>query len=449
MGDASTLECGALKDFGEMIAGAWRRALKAVRRRGWSAAGMDPEIISDPAVVSLVEATAGVLDSAIGKVPMSEAMRRNLERSNFIFSGFKTYHSLNEAFPSMVDANGELKPFDKFLNDVQSIEKRYNSNYLRAEYNFAVASAQSASQWEQIAADGDRFDLQYRTAGDSKVRPTHAALNGVTLPPSSPFWDSFMPPNGWNCRCTAVQVRRGKYPNIDVAEALALGEEATADDKRGMLRFNPGKLGKTFPDYNPYTISRCRDCDVAKGKSTFAKGEVPESEQCAACQYILSCERLRSEVIKVGDGEIKISNLVNREDGDFSRLMQVARHFATSGSTVILTPKMTRPARYEYDCIYGSLRGTKYYGKCPDLSVDGKWYEHEGFVSKNPKNAFRNMMNDGLVQSSRLVIDKPDLTEPFMLRGIIGRVARGEDIIEVWLRDSDGSMKLLYKKADG
>lgn len=25
---------------------------------------------------------------------------------------------------------------------------------------------------------------------------THAALNGVTLLPSSPFWDSFMPPNG-------------------------------------------------------------------------------------------------------------------------------------------------------------------------------------------------------------------------------------------------------------
>ena len=186
----------------------------------------------------------------------------------------------------MVDANGELKPFDKFLNDVQSIEKRYNSNYLRAEYNFAVASAQSASQWEQIAADGDRFDLQYRTAGDSKVRPTHAALNGVTLPPSSPFWDSFMPPNGWNCRCTAVQVRRGKYPNIDVAEALALGEEATADDKRGMLRFNPGKLGKTFPDYNPYTISRCRDCDVAKGKASLAKGDVPESDLCAACSIV-------------------------------------------------------------------------------------------------------------------------------------------------------------------
>ena len=189
----------------------------------------------------------------------------------------------------MVDVNGELKPFDKFLNDVQSIEKRYNSNYLRAEYNFAVASAQSASQWEQIAADGDRFDLQYRTAGDSKVRPTHAALNGVTLPPSSPFWDSFMPPNGWNCRCTAVQVRRGKYPNIDVAEALALGEEATADDKRGMLRFNPGKLGKTFPDYNPYAISRCRDCNVAKGKASLAKGDVPESDLCAACRGIRGC----------------------------------------------------------------------------------------------------------------------------------------------------------------
>ncbi|MBQ7855294.1 MAG: hypothetical protein IJ352_09820 [Muribaculaceae bacterium] len=39
-----------------------------------------------------------------------------------------------------------------------------------------------------------------------------AALHGVTLPIDDPFWDSFLPPNGWNCRCTAVQVRKGKYP---------------------------------------------------------------------------------------------------------------------------------------------------------------------------------------------------------------------------------------------
>ncbi|RAZ93568.1 hypothetical protein DK853_39605, partial [Klebsiella oxytoca] len=79
--------------------------------------------------------------------------------------------------------------------------------------------------------------------------------------------------------------------------------------------------------------------------------------------------------------------------------MQVAKHFAADGAEVVLTPKMTRPAKFDYDCIYGALRGTPYYGKCPDLRIDGKWYEHEGFVSDNPKRAFSNMVNHGMKQA--------------------------------------------------
>lgn len=72
-----------------------------------------------------------------------------------------------------------------------------------------------------------------------------------------------------------------------------------------------------------------------------------------------------------------------------------------------LPPKMKRPPEFEYSKYYKSLIGTNE-GKCPDLNVDGEWYEHEGFISNNPKNAFRNMIKDGLLQSTRLVIDKPN-----------------------------------------
>ena len=37
--------------------------------------------------------------------------------------------------------------------------------------------------------DGDRYNLQYRTANDGKVRPEHATMHGITLPPSYPFWE--------------------------------------------------------------------------------------------------------------------------------------------------------------------------------------------------------------------------------------------------------------------
>ena len=156
------------------------------------------------------------------------------------------------------------------------------------------------------------------------------------------------------------------------------------------------------------------------------------------------------ETRKEGNGAVTIHQLINREDSDFNKLNDIATFFAREqGADVILTPKMSRPPKFQYECVYGSLVGIKYEGKCPDLCINGVWYEHEGFTSTNPKNAFRNMMRDGLIQCDSLIIDRPELTERFMLRSIIGRVKRVEAIKEVWLKDKDGTIKLLYKNTGG
>ncbi len=245
------------------------------------------EVLAKPKVQEFIEAHASVLDSGFRQVEMSEAMRRRLTRSDYIFSGMKTFHELNEAFPSLLDENGNRKPFERFLNDVRKIDNTYNSNYLRAEYNFVQSSAEMAAKWEEFMEDGDRYNLQYRTVRDGKVRPEHAALHGVTLPVTDPFWEEYYPPNGWNCRCTVVQVRKSKYPATPHDEAMALGEEALQRDSKGIFHFNAGKEQKTVPDYNPYTIRRCRDCDVAKGKLELAF--VPDNELCAACKLLNKC----------------------------------------------------------------------------------------------------------------------------------------------------------------
>ena len=249
-------------------------------------AHLDIEVLETPKMQEFIEAHASVLDSSFEKVKMSDLMRRRLTRSNYIFSGMKTFHELNEAFPSLLDEDGNRKPFERFLNDVRKIDEKYNSNYLRAEYNFIHSSAEMAARWEGFMEDGDRYHLQYRTANDSKVRPDHAAMHGITLPPSDPFWEEFYPPNGWNCRCTVVQVRKSKHPATDHEEAMALGELATGKDSKGIFRFNPGKEGKSVPDYNPYTIRKCKSCDIAKGKLNTAKPSIPQNEMCAACQLI-------------------------------------------------------------------------------------------------------------------------------------------------------------------
>lgn len=41
----------------------------------------------------------------------------------------------------------------------------------------------------------------YRHGGSRDPRPEHLALDGVTLPPDHPFWETWSPPNGWGCSC--------------------------------------------------------------------------------------------------------------------------------------------------------------------------------------------------------------------------------------------------------
>ena len=244
------------------------------------------DIVADPAAREFIEAHTATLDESFSKVDMSEKMRRRLSRSNYIFSGMKTFHELHEAFPSMFDENGNRKSFERFLKDVRSIDQTYNVNYLRAEYNFVNASARAAAKWESFAEDGDRYNLQYRTQSDDKVRPEHAALNRVTLPPSDPFWEEFYPPNGWNCRCSVVQVLKSRYPTTPHDEAMGLGEMALQRDTKGIFRFNPGKQEKAIPDYNPYTIRRCRDCDIAQGNAGKLAAFIPDNELCQACRIV-------------------------------------------------------------------------------------------------------------------------------------------------------------------
>jgi len=126
------------------------------------------------------------------------------------------------------------------------------------------------------------------------VRPEHAALNGVTLPPSDEFWESYYPPNGWRCRCTVVQVRKKKHPATPHDEAMALGEAALERDTKGMFRFNPGKQERVFPAYNAYTQERCRNCQLG-GKDTLGKVELvrrdqlPNSQLCDTCRFMNHC----------------------------------------------------------------------------------------------------------------------------------------------------------------
>ena len=264
----------------------------------WRQKDLKPEDLKTEQVQQFIRTHAAVLDhavdTAVRETPLDEISVQRLKESNYVFSGIKTFHELKEAFPSLVGADGNIKPFEQFLTEVRRVHKTYNRQYLQAEYHLAQSSASMAARWKKFEKDGDRYLLQYRTIGDKRVRPTHRDLHGITLPINSKFWDEYFPPNNWNCRCSVVQVRRSKYTQSDEAEAMRLGLKATAGKYREMFLFNPGKTMTCFPMYNAYTRKACIGCKKKPGNLELA-ADIPDNELCRACKIIreIETERLR------------------------------------------------------------------------------------------------------------------------------------------------------------
>lgn len=394
----------------EEVSKGFKDAMKAIFNQKGSSFSID--IMADENVQSLIEAHTSVLDRNLQRLEMSDLMRQRLTRSNYIFSGLKTFHELNEAFPSLLDENGNKKTFERFLNDVRKIDETYNANYLRAEYNFVQASAEMAAKWEGFMEDGDHYYLQYRTQHDDKVRPEHASLDRVTLPPSDSFWESYYPPNGWNCRCTVVQVLKRKYEPTPHDEAMSLGEEALQTDKKGIFRFNSGKEQKTVPDYNPYTIKRCRDCDIAKGKLNLEKAPVADNQLCEACKLVHKCANAHTYSGKTKltfeDRDAILAKPLNKQyftkytgikgkvlqhelacstAEDYNRVLAVAQAFADRYGDCLLNPEISKFAkegrRKVYDMIPESSKAN------PDLKV-GEF----GYIDvKSPKDSLNCCSN--------------------------------------------------------
>lgn len=216
---------------------------------------------------NLINKTNDFLSKAVTDNNVTDFMRDAFKNDIFIFSHLRTHAQLQEAGSLLLTDDGKIKSFDRLKLDIAKINGLYNENYLQAEYQFAISSVQMGEKWQNYV-ESNRYNLQYRTAQDDKVRISHQPLHGITLPMNNPFWDKFYPPNGWRCRCNAVQVRASKYPATNEENALKAGNIATTqigkDNKNRLeiFRFNSGKQRLVFPPNHPY--NKVKNADKVK-----------------------------------------------------------------------------------------------------------------------------------------------------------------------------------------
>ena len=147
-------------------------------------------------------------------------------------------------------------------------------------------------------------------------------------------------------------------------------------------------------------------------------------------------------------GKVFIPKIIDKKASDYKPLICIADIFAKTGKTVKLNPVVHYKSN-EYKEIYESLIGTIYERKCPDLQVDGLFYEFENFTPPFNKRKIGNMISQGVQQSSRVIINNnKGASDRFIRKNIYERLAERNfryDIEELWVYEK-GKLRLLFKK---
>ena len=132
---------------------------------------------------------------------------------------------------------------------------------LETIYRTNMAAAYEAGRQQVIFndRDDDPFGyVMYSAIMDNRTRPTHKALHGKVMEKSDPAWSSISPPNGYNCRCTIVELTQGQIDRYGYKVSKSEGKLSTQvvelpngkEAQRTVFDLDNGAVFKTDVGFN-------------------------------------------------------------------------------------------------------------------------------------------------------------------------------------------------------
>lgn len=89
----------------------------------------------------------------------------------------------------------------KSKEEQQTIRRLFLTQ-LNVEQNLAARASRAAKQWQTLLRDSQQYpNLEYLSSRSVNKRKSHIRYYGMILPIGHSFWNTGLPPNGWNCKC--------------------------------------------------------------------------------------------------------------------------------------------------------------------------------------------------------------------------------------------------------
>ena len=298
----------------------------------------------------------------------------------------------------------------------------------RSSYRNAQRLARTETNIAYRTADYDRWDrLDFVVGIEIKLSNNHPVvdicddLKGVY--PKTFKWTGWHP----NCRCYMTPVLASQEELDKMIDKILDGENPAEVDCAGTIKEMP----TAFVDWTAKNAARIAAAEQ-RGTLPYFLSDNTES---ALKEYRMNRHFSSYKTFDNG-GVVQLMNGLDATGSDYKPLLSIARAFAENGSVARITTKAHFKSP-EYKDVFGALFGTKYERKCPDLIVDGKFYEFESFVRPWNKKKVGRMISHGTSQSNRIIIDNSNgCSHRFILTQVHNRLRQANfknEILELWV----------------
>lgn len=231
---------------------------------------------------------------------------RQMATTVSFLSGIEQIETVIKSVNQVLIDGGTFNDFKKLVEENEII---LSEPYLKNVFRTNIQTAYGHGRWQQQQRNkAKRPYLMYVAINDSRVRPSHLALNRIIRHIDDPFWLKYYAPWDFMCRCTVIAL----------TEEQALKYGITADEDLPVIADNNGW------STSPLTFGEMQSVvDTKMANSILDK------------EYLLS---LKQNVVAEWKASQKLSSLLSPMD-DKSRDL-----FQTIADTVIPLDPTIRPS---------------------------------------------------------------------------------------------------------
>ena len=139
---------------------------------------------------------------------------RQLATTVSFLSGIEQIETVIKSLNKTLAEGGTFNDFQKLVEENEIVLSKH---YLKNVFRTNIQTAYGHGRWQQQQKNkAKRPYLMYSAIDDTRVRPSHLALNRIIRHIDDPFWLLYYPPWSFMCRCTVIALTEKEAKKLGI-----------------------------------------------------------------------------------------------------------------------------------------------------------------------------------------------------------------------------------------